>query len=69
MIEAMEHYRHHIRDYNEKKTQSPDYNAEVIYFTDGSAIACLSSWRGPYSEVTPDIDAEPPIWWIGRHEN
>lgn len=43
----------------------PDAQAEVVIFTDGSAVACKSKWNGPYSEETPDIDAAPPIWWIG----
>ena len=42
----------------------PDYSADVQAFTDGTAVACLSCWKGLYSEVTPDIDAEPPQWWI-----
>ena len=42
------------------------YNCDCVVFTDGTAVACLSQWRGPYSEVTPDIDAEPPKWWIGK---
>ena len=40
----------------------------VIAFVDGSAVACESQWSGPYSEVTPDIDAVPPKWWIGTLE-
>lgn len=44
----------------------PHHCADTAVFTDGTAVACLSQWRGPLSEVTPDIDAEPPKWWIGK---
>lgn len=40
------------------------WDATVVKFTDGSFVACKSEWSGPLSEVTPDIDAEPPSWWI-----
>ena len=43
----------------------PNDSCDIVEFTDGSAVACRSSWSGPYSEVTPDIDAEIPRWWIG----
>ncbi len=36
----------------------------VEWFDDGTAVACASDWTGPYSEVTPDVDARPPEWWI-----
>lgn len=39
--------------------------AGVVLFADGTGIACVSRWKGPYSEVTPDIDGEPPDWFIG----
>jgi len=45
----------------------PNWRAEVVRFTDGTAVACCSDWSGPLSEVTPDIDAQPPIWWIGNY--
>ena len=38
---------------------------DVVSFVDGTAVACESRWSGPYSEVTPDIDAQPPKWWSG----
>lgn len=34
--------------------------------SDGSVLVCSSDWCGPYSSVTPDIDAVPPEWWVGR---
>lgn len=40
-----------------------------VVFSDGSVVACSSDWSGPYSELTPDVDGEPPRFWIGtsRH--
>ena len=38
-------------------------------YTYGSGNGIDSSkWSGPYSEVTPDIDAEPPSYWLGQNE-
>ena len=37
-------------------------------FSDGSELEIRSEWSGPYSEVTPDIDADPPTFWIREHE-
>ncbi len=37
---------------------------DFVVFTDGSAVAVHSVWKGPYSEVTPDIDAQDPGWRI-----
>ena len=45
-------------------TDSP-WDADVCWFTDGCAVACRSDASGPYSEVTPDIDLQPPEWWTG----
>lgn len=42
-------------------------NPGVEWFSDGTGVCCASDWDdwdGPYSEVTPDIDANPPTWWI-----
>jgi hypothetical protein len=36
----------------------------IEFFDNGMAVACCSDWDGPYSEVTPDIDANPPQWFI-----
>jgi len=30
----------------------------VVTFTDGTAIGLIVTYRGPYSEVTPEIDVE-----------
>lgn len=39
-------------------------DCDTAVFADGCAIVVLSQWRGPYSELTPDIDARPPkVWW------
>ena len=43
----------------------PEHEADVVMFSDKTAIACVSQWSGPYSEETPDTDPEPPKWWIG----
>lgn len=53
-------------DYSKKHhNNTPDGEASVVYFTDGTAVAVKSDWREPFSIGTPDIDANPPIWWIG----
>lgn len=39
-----------------------------IRFTDGSEVSVTSDWSGPYSELTPDIDGDPPIWEIYEPE-
>lgn len=45
----------------------PEHGCDFVFFTDETCLACHSAWSGPYSEVTPDIDAEPPKWWIGTN--
>jgi hypothetical protein len=40
-----------------------EYSSErctVVRFKDGTAVAAESECRGPYSDVTPDLDWEPP---------
>jgi len=49
-----------LADFNGLGESSPD----GIEFEDGTKVAASSSWRGPYSEVTPDINADPPIFWV-----
>lgn len=39
--------------------------ASMLFLDDGSVVVAASQWRGPYSDQTPDIDAEPPRFWIG----
>lgn len=39
-----------------------------VVLSNGVVIVANSKWSGPYSEVTPDIDAEPPEFWIGTPE-
>ena len=51
-------------NYKPEGIEPPDYSAAVEWFDNGTAVACLSQWCGPYSEVTPDVDAEPPKWWV-----
>lgn len=48
------------------RAQGPEgvYDCAIETFDDGTAVACRSKWSGPYSELTPDVDAEPPDWWI-----
>jgi hypothetical protein len=43
-----------------------DKTAYGIELTDGSQVVCESDWSGPYSELTPDVDADPPRFWIGE---
>lgn len=43
---------------------TPKGSPGIEYFSDGTAIACASDWSGPYSEVTPDVDAHCPDWFI-----
>jgi hypothetical protein len=38
---------------------------DQLIFTDSSAVVCESNWSGPYSKLTPDIDANPPVFWVG----
>lgn len=42
-----------------------NHSGTVVQFSDSSVVYCSSSWSGPYSEVTPDIDPEPPDVWRG----
>lgn len=35
-----------------------------IALSDGSAVISASQWSGPYSRETPDIDAEPPRYYL-----
>lgn len=70
MAEALEFAQGKTIDYDHDSNYynydvKPSDNAEVVYFTDRTAVASESSFSGPYSEVTPDIDIEPPDWWIG----
>jgi hypothetical protein len=37
-----------------------------VILSDGTAILATSDWSGPYSKVTPDIDGDPPLFWIGE---
>ncbi len=37
-----------------------------VALDDGSFVLAESKWTGPYSEVTPDIDGESPVFWIGE---
>ncbi len=40
------------------------WSSSRVIFTDNTAIEASSVWSGPLSEVTPDIDADPPEWGI-----
>lgn len=40
------------------------YLEGAILLSDGSVVCAESKWSGPYSEVTPDIDAKPPVFWV-----
>jgi hypothetical protein len=51
-------------DEQPKGIYPPENACGVEWFDNGTAVACHSEWNGPYSEVTPDIDAEQPRWWI-----
>ena len=55
-------------DYSELNNIPSDYDnylGKPIKFSDGTYLIDSSEWTGPYSEVTPDIDAEPPSYWLG----
>tara|TARA_Y100001935_G_C16979402_1_gene348023 strand:+ start:311 stop:592 length:282 start_codon:yes stop_codon:yes gene_type:complete len=41
---------------------------EGIVLDDGSAIVSVSKWTGPYSRETPDIDAEPPHYYLSTQQ-
>jgi len=41
-----------------------EFDADVVCFTDGTAIEVLSSVSGSYSDVTPDVDVNDPVWRI-----
>lgn len=45
-------------------TFTPDIDADVVCFSDGTAVACLSQWSGSYGSDTPDMSPESPLWWI-----
>ncbi len=62
MRKAIEHAKQREIDTSKPQPYSP-CNA-VEWFTDGTAIKCESRWSGPISDVTPDIDADPPQWYI-----
>jgi hypothetical protein len=42
------------------------HSAAGIALDDGSAVVAISKWSGPYSEVTPDVDAEEPEYWLSK---
>ena len=46
--------------------EAKDSSPSVLLLKNGSVILSESRWTGPYSEVTPDIDAEWPEFWIGE---
>lgn len=41
-------------------------SGEVFTLDNGVEIGAVSVWSGPYSQDTPDIDGEPPEWFIRR---
>ena len=47
-------------------SKPPDYEASVVTFTDGTAVAVKSEYWNSGSEYTPEDGAEPPKWWIGE---
>lgn len=63
MLEAFEHARYRDID-PDKRLEGTSFDEATVVFTDGTAVACYSRWKGPYSEVTPDIDACDPGWRI-----
>lgn len=40
-------------------------NLEGVILEDDRVVLSASCWSGPYSDVTPDIDAEPPVHYLG----
>lgn len=39
---------------------------EIYTLDNGTRIAGFSARTGPYSSVTPDIDDEPPAWFLWK---
>jgi hypothetical protein len=64
LAEACEFMQGKIID-NNGTCNPPNWDCDVVVFTDGSAVACESKWSGPLSEVTPDIDADSPVFYLG----
>lgn len=42
-----------------------DARVDTVCFADGSCCIAESRCEGPYSSLTPDIDWEPPVFWLG----
>lgn len=40
--------------------------ADTAVFADGRIVVVESRFLGPYSPVTPDVDAKPPRFWCGE---
>jgi hypothetical protein len=49
------------------KENRPNDEANVEYFTDGTAVACMSEWEdaGCASDPSPP-ERVCPLWWIGE---
>jgi hypothetical protein len=39
---------------------------EIVVFTDNTAVAVCSGLSSPVSPITPDLDIDPPSFWIGE---
>ena len=64
MKDAMIFIAGKIVEADHDRRESPDSNAAVEWFTDGTAVGVVSCVNGPYSDVTPDVDIQPPKWYI-----
>ncbi len=42
--------------------------ADVVWFMDGTAIACCSHWSIAIDNNCIELEAEPVLWWIGTPE-
>lgn len=44
----------------------PEHDADIVIFTDGTAVSCLSIAHVCGTEYTPEMEGDPPLWWIYR---
>ena len=68
MREAIEFCEDRIISDEKPPRPWPNPDCEVVMFTEGTAVAVLSKWRGIVTEVILEFKAEPPLWWIGEEE-
>lgn len=66
MWEALEfmQYRKMWRRITSEFMHGGDGPVDGIEFEDHTKVVCESRFSGPYSELTPDIDLDPPMFFI-----